>query len=47
MSEEGDKRKGAMSLSAKAKLQRLRTDIEKEQWSEALEQGLHLLWNVT
>jgi hypothetical protein len=47
MSEEEGERKGAMSLSAKAKLQRLRTEIEEEQWCEALEQGLHLLWNVT
>jgi hypothetical protein len=47
ISAEGGEKKGAMSLLAKAKLRRLRTEIEEEQWSEALEQGLHLLWNVT
>lgn len=37
--------KGASSAKAIYR-QRLKADIEEEQWSGALEQGLHLLWNV-
>ena len=38
---------GKETISAKAIYQqRLKIDIEEEQWSGALEQGLHLLRNV-
>ena len=41
---EGSK-KSASSAKAKHR-QRLKADIEEQQWCEVLEQGLHLLWNV-
>ena len=43
---EGGKAEGATYISARASRRRLKTDIEEEQWRGALEQGLHLLWNV-
>ena len=43
---EGGKAEGATCISARASRRRLKTDIEEEQWRGALEQGLHLLWNV-
>ena len=42
-----DHRGKGRASSAKAKhRQRLMVDIEEQQLSEALEQGLHLLWNL-
>ena len=45
---EGDEREGAMCISENAEQWRLNTDAEEaELCCEALEQGLHLLWNIT
>ena len=41
-----EEEEGAVCVSVKAKRKRLKTDVEEEQWGEALEQGLHLLWNI-
>ena len=41
-----EEEEGAVCVSAKAKRNRLKIDLEEEQWREALEQGLHLLWNI-
>ena len=45
--EEEGEREGATCISEKAERRRLKTDAEEEQCCEALEQGLHLLWNIT
>ena len=46
--EEKDEREGAMCISENAEQWRLKTDAEEaELCCEALEQGLHLLWNIT
>ena len=46
--EEGGEKEGAMCISENAEQWRLNTDAEEtELCCEALEQGLHLLWNIT